>query len=325
MSKEWNVLLPPVVHPSGPAAIADFANCTGIDEYDSTADALDDIGRYDAMILRVTELDATVLDGATRMKVLAKHGTGTDNIDYAAAARQNIIICNTPGANAQSVGEHVIGLLLGVRRHIHTADKHVRAGGWDRATYTGRELTGDTLGLYGFGFTARATATLARGIGLSVLTYAPRSTDDSLPDDVQRVDDLTALFEKSDAVSAHVPLTDETHYSISTEQLDALGETGVLINTSRGDVVDEQAIISALENGTIAGAGLDTFSQEPLGADHPLCTRDDVLLTPHLGGATEQAMARMSQRAAANIRTVYEGQLPDTTLNSSDCTIGLQK
>ena len=318
MPERWNVLIPGDIDPSGPESLADFADCTGMDEYETTAAALDDIGRYDAVIVRVAPLDADVIERADKLKIIAKHGTGLDNVDMAAATRRDIVVCNTPGANAQSVAEHAIALLFGLRRRLHTADRHVRAGEWDRAAFTGRELSKDTLGLYGFGNIARKTATLATGMGMRVIAHDPRKPDDYFPEGVRRADRFEGLFERADAVSVHVPLTDHTHHSISTAELSALGEHGVVVNTARGAVIDEEALVEALADGTVGGAALDTFESEPPGEDHPLYGRDDVLLTPHIGGVTTQALARMSRRAAANVRTVYEGGVPESARNVAD-------
>ncbi|MDS0280651.1 hydroxyacid dehydrogenase [Haloarcula onubensis] len=316
MSETWEVLLPKEIDPSGPDSISDFANCTGMDEYDSYDDALADIARYDAVIVRVAPLSADVIDRADDLKVISKHGAGLDNVDVAAATERDIVVCNTPGANAQSVAEHAIASLFGLRRHLHTADRHVRAGEWDRAAFTGRELSTDTLGLYGFGDIAQKTAAMATGMGMRVVAYDPRKPDEYFPEEVQRAERFEGLFERADAVSIHVPLTEQTHHSISTAELRALGEHGVLVNTARGAVIDESALVEALDAGTVGGAALDTFESEPPGEDHPLFGRDDVLLTPHIGGVTTQALARMSRQAAANVRTVYEGGTPDSTRNA---------
>jgi D-3-phosphoglycerate dehydrogenase len=322
MSSTWTVLLPKEIDPSGPESIADFAECTGIDEYDSYEAALADIDRYDAVVVRVATLDADVIGRADRLNVIAKHGTGLDNVDVDAASDRGIVVCNTPGANARSVAEHAVAFLFAVRRNLRTADRHVRSGGWDRGGFTGHELAGDTLGLFGFGAIARETADLVRGMGQTVLTYDPYVADEDVPSRVERVGNLPELFSRSDAVSVHVPLTSETRHAVSTAELAALGEGGVLLNTSRGAIVDEAALIEALAAGTVNGAGLDTFETEPPGEDHPLYDRDDVLLTPHVGGSTDEALARMSQRAAANVRTVHEGELPTSTVNRAALTEG---
>jgi len=315
MSEPWQILLPPQIDPAGPSSIADFAECTGMDEYDSVEAALDDIAKYDAVIVRVAELDREVIERAENLKVIAKHGSGLDNVDIEAASEHGIVVCNTPGVNSRSVAEHAIALQFGVQRNLHTADRHVRDGGWDRSAYTGHELQGDTLGLMGFGAIAQETATIARGIGQDVVVYDPYISDDDVPAAIDRIDDLTDLFARSDVVSIHVPLVEGTKHAVSTAQFEALGETGVLVNTARGGIVDETALLDALDAGVIGGAGLDNFEAEPPDEDNPLFDRDDVLLTPHVGGVTHDALARMSREAAANIRTVYEGGLPESTVN----------
>jgi D-3-phosphoglycerate dehydrogenase len=315
MTETWEVLLPRQIDPSGPDSLSDIARCTGMGEYDSVGDALDDIGRYDAVIVRTAPLTEAVIERADRLKVIAKHGAGLDNVDIDAATRRDIVVCNTPGANARSVAEHATALLFAVRRNLRTADRSVRDGEWDRAAFTGHELTGDTLGLFGFGAIARETSDIAHGLGQDVVMYDPYVPDEDVPARVERVTEFDGLFEKSDAVSIHAPLTDETHHAIAADELRALGETGVLINTSRGPIVDQRALIEALEEGWLDGAGLDTFDEEPPGPDHPLYARDDVILTPHVGGVTTQALARMSTRAADNVRAVYEGGIPESTVN----------
>ncbi len=315
MTESWEILCPAQIDASGPESVSDFATSVGVDSYDSTAAVLADIDQYDAVIVRTTELTREILERAEKLKVIAKHGTGVDNIDIAAASEQGIVVCNTPGVNARSVAEHTLALLFGVRRHLVAADRHVRAGGWDRPSYTGFELQGTTLGLMGYGSIGRETAAIARGVGLELLVYDPHHAAATLPEDTERVNELIDLFDSADAVSLHVPLDDSTRQAVSTEELAALGETGVLINTSRGGIVDEDALLKALASGAIGGAGLDTFENEPLGSGHPLYMFDEVLLTPHLGGLTHNALRRMSRQAAANIRTVYEGGLPDSTIN----------
>lgn len=322
MPNEWNVLLPKEIDQSGPESIVDFADCTGMDEYSSYESALDDIDRYDAVIVRVAPLDDDVIDRADKLQVIAKHGAGLDNVDIDAASERGIVVCNTPGANARSVAEHAVALLFGVRRNLRTADSHVRAGEWERGAFAGHELTGDTLGLFGFGAIAQVVSDLVQGLEQTVLAFDPYAADDKVPSSVERVDELLELFERSDAVSIHVPLTSETRHAVSTPELAALGERGVLINTARGPIVDEAALVEALEAGEISGAGLDTFEEEPPGGGHPLYDQDNVLLTPHVGGVTDEALARMSQQAADNVRTVYEGGLPTSTVNRADLTEG---
>ena len=315
MSAPWQILLPPQIDPAGPESITDFAECTGMDDYESVAAALDDIARYDAVIVRVADLDREVIERAANLKVIAKHGSGLDNVDIAAASEHDIVVCNTPGVNARSVAEHAIALQFGVRRNLGAADRHVRDGGWDRSAFVGYELQDSTLGLMGFGSIAHETATIAQGIGLNVIIYDPGQPKEELPEGIGYVDELIDLFRESDAVSLHVPLVEGTYHAVSTDQFEALGEHGILINTSRGGVVDKDALLEALDNDVIAGAGIDNFEQEPPGADHPIYDHDEVIMTPHIAGVTYDSLERMSRSAAANVRTVYEGGLPESTVN----------
>lgn len=313
---DWEVLVPMEIDPAGPTSIADFASCTGMEEYGSHEAAVADIERYDAVIVRVAPLDAAVLDRADNLQVIAKHGSGLDNVDIAAASQRDIVVCNTPGANARSVAEHAIALVFGLARSLRGADSHVRSGGWNRSEFTGTELREKTLGIYGFGAIGREVASLADGIGMDVRVHDSHKDDDEFPASVERSETLPDLFEQSDVVSLHAPLTAETRGSVSTAELQRLGSDGLLINTARGAVIDEEALIEGLEKGVIGGAGLDTFTEEPPREDHPLFGREDVLVTPHSGGNSHRALREMSTRAAANVRTVYEGGVPETTVNA---------
>lgn len=313
---EWDVLVPVEIDPVGPESIADVATCTGMDEYESYDAALEDIDSYDAAIVRVAQFDEGVIDRADRLQVISKHGSGLDNVDIDAASRRGIVVCNTPGANARAVAEQAIALAFGLGRNLRTGDRHVRSGGWNRSAFTGMELRGKRLGIYGFGAIGRELFDLADGIGLSVTIYDPHKAEGELPDTAARAETLPGLCEHSDIVSIHAPLTAETEESVSTEELEALGSNGLLINTARGRIVDEAALVGALERGTIAGAGLDTFAEEPPGEDHPLFERDDVLLSPHVGANSHAALREMSLRSTANVRTVYEGTIPDSTVNA---------
>jgi len=318
MTTEWEVLVPMEIDPVGPESISEFATCTGMDEYGSHEAAVADIERYDAVIVRVAPLGRDIIERADNLAVIAKHGSGLDNVDITAASRRDIVVCNTPGANARSVAEHATALLFGLARDLRGADSHVRAGGWNRSEFTGTELRAKTIGIYGFGSIGREMVELAEGVGLDIRVFDSHKTDDQFPDAVERVETLPALFEHSDIVSIHAPLTDETRHSVSTEELRALGAAGLLINTARGAIVDEAALIAALEDGVIAGAGLDTFSEEPPRADHPLFARDDVLVSPHSAGNSDRTLGEMSRRSAANVRTVYEGGIPETTVNAGE-------
>lgn len=316
--QRWRVLVPEPMDDVGPEDLADVADCVWYDEYDGIREMRADIDRFDAVIVRTFAVDRPLLDRATHLTVIAKHGAGLDNVDVAAATEREIVVCNTPDVNAPSVAEHALTLLLAVRKRVRVADVDVRSGTWNRTKYVSGEFRGDTLGLFGCGAIGAELAALARGIGMDVVYYDPYLRPKEGPPRATCTESKAALFERADAVSVHAPLTDETRGAISTRELAALGPDGIVVNTARGSIVDEDALVEALETSTLAGAGLDVFESEPPDSDHPLFACENVLFTPHVAGSTVEALERMSRGAARNIRTVYEGHLPETAVNDVD-------
>jgi D-3-phosphoglycerate dehydrogenase len=314
-NERWRVLIPEPVDESGPESIADIAEVVGPDAHPDDAARREDVGRFDAIVVRTFEVDRALLERAEQLKVIAKHGAGLDNVDIEAATDHGVVVCNTPDVNAPSVAEHAVTLVLAVRKRVRVADTDVRGGAWDRTKYISHELAGDTLGLFGCGSIGARVAELLGAFGMDVLVFDPYLTEETAPSGVELVDSSATLFERADVVSVHAPLTDETRGAIGRAELAAF-EDGVLVNTARGGIVDEDALASALADGTLAGAGLDVFESEPPDPDHPLFEFENVLATPHVAGTTVEAMERMSLGAAENVRTVYEGRLPETTVNA---------
>jgi D-3-phosphoglycerate dehydrogenase len=315
--QQWDVLIPEELHESGPNSLRDIAELTRVGEIGTDEeDLIANIHTFDAVLLRGFELREPVLNEATDLKVVSKHGIGLDSVDIDAATANEILVCNTPRVSARSVGEHAVSLLLAVRKNLLRADSHVRHGGWERHRYTNREFDGDTLGLYGLGTIAREVATMAAGLGFECVAYDPYVPEDEFPSSVEKIGDESRLFEVSDVVTVHVPLTSETKNAISKAELATLGEDGILVNTARGEVVDEAALVDALEREKIGGAGLDVMRQEPPGEDSRLFELDNVVLTPHMASLTHEAFKGMSTEAAANIRTVYDGDVPESAVNA---------
>lgn len=312
----WEILLPDTIHPAGPESLSDVASFTRIGEYDDRETFLADCHRFDAMIVRMTELSADVIEAVTSLQVVSKHGAGLDNVDVSAASEHGVVVCNTPGANSRSVAEHALMLILATRKRVVQADATVRGGDWNRHRFENRELAGDTLGLFGFGNIARELAAAVEGLGVDVVTYDPYVDESETPPDVEMVTSPASLFERSDVASIHTPLTDQTRHSVGRDELDALGPLGTVVNTSRGGIIDEDVLVEALDDGRLGSAGLDVFESEPPSENHSLLDRDDVVLTPHAGGLTDESMERMSRGAADNARTVYEGGLPESTVNA---------
>lgn len=265
--------------------------------------------QIEGLIVRQGQVSESVIAASPRLKVIAKHGTGVDNIDLEAAARRGIPVLRALGANARSVAEHTIALVITMMKDIVPLDRAVKGGEWPKASYVGRDLAGAKVGLVGFGAIGQEVATLARGLGMSVTVFDPYTTE--LPQEVSRETDLDTLLATSDIVSLHCPLTNETRHLINAERLARMKPTSFVVNTARGGIIDEAALVEALRNGTIAGAGLDSFAEEPPPKDSPLWSLPNIIVTPHTGGAAKGAMRAMAETAARHVISVLDGDGPD--------------
>lgn len=279
--------------------------------YDPTlVDRPEDLSRLaataDALIVRNrTQVRGSLLEALGRAKVIGRLGVGLDNIDVQACLGRGIRVIPATGANAQAVAEYVISAALLLLRSAFFASSEVAAGAWPRAALSnGREIAGRQLGLVGFGAIGQLTAKLARGLGLRVVAHDPGVSSDSVLWEDSGVESMTldALLASSDIVSLHVPLSDATRGLISKARLDRFRPGAILINTARGEVVDEIAIAAALKSGRLAGAALDVFAEEPLSAGSPLADAPNLLLTPHVAGLTQESNARVSALIADEVR-----------------------
>lgn len=263
----------------------------------------------DAIIVRLVErIDEAIMRASPRLKVVAKHGAGTNDIDVAAAKALGLPVLAAVGANAHSVAEHALAMMLALIKDMRRQDAFVRGGGWANKSYQGHELRGRRLGLIGMGLIARHLARMASALGMTVEAYDPFAPDEAFGPDCGRVVELDALLAKSDVVSLHCPLTDETRNLINARTLGLMKTSALLINTARGEVVDEPALVEALCAGTIAGAGLDTFSPEPPSPDNPLWALENVVLSPHVGGVTEEARREVSLITVGNVIALLKGE-----------------
>ena len=266
-----------------------------------------------AVITRNAGIDARALDAATALRVIANHGVGTNEIDLARAAELGIPTIFTPTANARSVAEHAIALMLALARRVGEADAAVRGQDWGWR-YSARmlELHGRTLGLVGFGTIGRMVAGIARhGFGMKVLVHSPAAPDAILAEaGAQRAESLHALLAAADIVSLHRPLRADTLHCIDAGALAVMKPTALLVNTARGDLVDGAALAAALREGRIAGAALDVFGTEPPPPSDPLLAAPNTILAPHVGGVTEQAMRETALQCAAQILDVLAGRRP---------------
>lgn len=259
-------------------------------------------------------LDADMVSAAENLRFVQVIGTGTDWIDLTALREAEIPVANTVGANAAAVGELVVALVLALNRHIPEAHARVKTGSWpqtdlvQRGTY---ELSGKTVGLIGFGAAGQATARVMRGFEVDVLFYDPVTPSPEVSSSLNAtpvaIDDV---LEKSDIVSLHVPLNSKTEGLINKEALAMMKQDALLINASRGPVVDEFALAEALENGRLRGAGIDVYSVEPVAPDNPLLQAPNVIFTPHFGGMTQESFRRHMEIARDNIRRILANKPP---------------
>ncbi len=261
----------------------------------------------DGLIVGIDPVTSEVLKSANKLRVISKYGVGVDNIDLEASKRRNIIVTNTPGANSNAVAELTVGLIINVLRKINLSDKKTREGNWDR--FIGNELSEKTLGVIGTGSIGKRVVELLRGFNLRVLCF------DKYPDYEWALREkvfyvtLQELLEKSDVITIHVPLTNETYHMISERELNMLKRNAVIINTSRGGIVDEKALYNFLKEGRILGAGLDVFEKEPP-IDSPLLKLDNVVVTSHIGAHTEEAVINMARIAVENLVLALKGKEP---------------
>lgn len=262
----------------------------------------------DGFIAGLDEIDAAAIAAAAHLRIIARYGVGINNVDLAAARAQGIVVTNTPGANAASVAELTIGLLLNLLRPIQQAAAETRQGGWPRLA--GVSLVGKTVGLVGLGAIGKEVAQRLAGFDCTVLAYDVVADADFVRRRAITLVTLDDLLAQSDVVSLHVPVLPETRHMVNAAFLRQMKPGAYLINTSRGELVDEAALLDALTNGRLAGAALDAFQQEPPGADNPLLALPQVIATPHMGAHSDGATNAMGSMALADCLAVLRGEAP---------------
>ncbi len=267
------------------------------------------------VVRTTTRITADVIASARELEVIARTGAGVDNVDVAAATARGIPVCNLPGVNAGSVAEHTVALILALAKDLRRTDAAVRAGNWAvRNDYRARDLAGKTLGLVGLGRIGRRVAGMcSTAFGMRAIGCDP-FVGDGVPG-VEMHDGLADVFRESDFVSVHVPYTQETHHLVGGELLRAMKSDACFINTSRGSVVDEVALIAVLGEGAIAGAGLDVLEEEPPSRDNPLLGMDNVVLTAHSASLTRECVIRQATGAARAVLDVFAGREPEHVFN----------
>ena len=267
----------------------------------SEAELFDTISDFDGLAIRSsTKVTEQLLEHATNLKVVGRAGIGVDNVDVPACTRRGIVVMNTPLGNAITTAEHAMAMMLALARHIPQATSSTRAGKWEKSRFMGVELTGKLLGLIGAGNIGSIVASKAIGYGLKVQAYDPFLTDERAAKLGVKKVDLDTLLSSSDIVSLHVPKTPETSNIISASALDKMKAGSMLINCARGGLVDELALLAALQSGHLKGAALDVYEVEPA-RENPLFELDNVICTPHLGASTIEAQEKVAIQIAEQI------------------------
>jgi glyoxylate reductase len=293
----------------------------GADGPPSREELLREVAEVDGLFCLLTErIDGELLDAGKNLKIVASMSVGHDHVDLDAATERGVMVTNTPGVLTEAVADATFGLILAVARRIVEGDRYLRDGAWrlkwSPMMMVGRDVHGRTLGIYGMGRIGISVAERARGFGMRVV-YHNRSRNE----EIERVVGAEYLskeemMRESDFLSVHVPLNKETRNSIGRKELAMMKDTAYLINTSRGGVVEERALIDALQRGIIAGAALDVFEKEPVEMDNPLLKMKNVVLTPHIGSGSIESRTGMAVLAAKNLAAALMGTRPPNLLNA---------
>jgi len=292
----------------------------GVDDAIPRELLLSKVRDVDGLLCLLTErIDAEVMGAGKNLKVISNYAVGFNNIDVDAATERGLYVTNTPGILTDTTADCAFALLMTVARRISEADRHVRAGKWVHAwgprMFVGSDVHGKILGIVGLGRIGSTIAKRAKGFDMKILYFDPRrrpELEEELGAEYASIDELLS---RSDFVSLHVPLTEETRGFIGDRELDIMKEGAFLINTSRGPVIDQDALYWGLKEGKIAGAALDVFEEEPLPSGSPLKELDNIVMTPHIASASVETRTKMAVTAARNLVAVLEGMEPSNLVN----------
>lgn len=255
------------------------------------------------IIVRYGKVGSTVMDAAPSLKVISKHGSGTDTIDKQAAYARGIEVVAAIGANAAAVSEQAVALLLACAKSVVRLNSRMHAGHWDKATHKSVELDGRTVGVIGLGAIGQRFAKAAHGMGMRVIGFDPYASN--LPDYIQTVS-LERIWKESDAISLHCPLTEDNRALLNAATLSQCKHGVIIVNTARGGLIDESALLEAVRSGQVLSAGLDSFAVEPIEPNHPFQGQERIILSPHIGGVTHDAYINMGVAAANNVLDVMQ-------------------
>jgi len=267
------------------------------------------ISGYDALLVRSsTQVTAALICAGKRLQAIGRAGSGVDNIDVDAATRAGVTVVNAPTGNTVAAAEHTIAMLLALARNVPQADRHVRAGSWERSAFVGTEVRDKVLGTVGLGRIAQEVVQFVQGLGMQALACDPFVSEEYAAQRGVTLLSLEAMLPQVDFLTVHVPLNDANRHLIDAQCLQQLKPGARVLNVARGGIVDEQALVAAIENGHIAGAALDVFESEPLPADSPLRNHERIILTPHLGASTVEAQERVAEDVSVQVVDVLRGR-----------------
>ncbi|GAB4112501.1 MAG: hypothetical protein Kow00103_02100 [Candidatus Caldatribacteriota bacterium] len=270
-----------------------------------------------AVLLRTAPLPAEALEAGRKLKVIARHGVGVDNIDIEKATELGIYVTNTPESNSNTVAELALGLIIALARNLIAGDKATRTGDFNfRNRCFGIDLEGKTLGVLGMGKIGKRLSVKAyHGLNMKVIGYDPYVKKEDFPEIIERIEDREILFSEADFVSVHIPSTPETKRSIALREFKLMKPTAYFINIARGDLIIEEDLVTALKEGIIKGAAIDVYEKEPPPTNHPFFNLNNIILTPHNASHTKEAMIRMAVQAAQGIDEVLSGKVPTWPVN----------
>ena len=314
MTRPVVLLIDHSIQPQARETLSKTCEVRVLDAYPSEATLIKEMADADAMLARLVKITRPALDAAKKLKIVACHGVGVDRLDLEHATSLGIVVTTSGSANAAAVAEYTFGLLLGLHRMVPAADARMRTGAWSRNALIGPELEGKTLGILGLGSIGKRVARQALGFRMRVISYDPNVPAPPPDLDVTMMP-LEKVLAESDFVSLHPRLNSGNFHMIDAAALGKMKKTACLINTARGELVDELALIEALKAGRIASAALDVFEKEPHPADSPLRQMQNVLLSPHVAGQTHEALVRIAIWGAEQILDELAGKLPRYVYN----------
>jgi D-3-phosphoglycerate dehydrogenase len=318
-NRQWNILVTGLICAEAQRMLEARAKVISVPPYASAQELVKLVKeqKTEGLIVRMGKIGRDVLTASSQLRVIAKHGTGVDNIDVAVATELGLPVLITPYANFESVAEHTVGFIFALSKKLTFFDSQLRVNqSWDKTTYQTEELYHKSIGIIGLGRIGMRVVQLLSPLEMKILGYDPYISEEEFPKEVQRLAALKELLSTADIVSIHCPLTKETYHLLGEPELKMMKPNAYLINTARGKIIDEKALIEALDEGIIAGVALDTFEEEPPSMDSPLFKLDNVITTPHIAGVSQESFIRMGITATEMVFKVLEGKINEIDLHA---------